>query len=117
MKTHFYHSDILEICTQNHLTVEGIFERVKVLYPQAGFSTIYRNVEELTEKWLLKKISGIGSKALFERNMDGHIAHFVDDSTGAIYDIHIPEEFIFAQLPAGFSPHSVDLRIYWHVSK
>lgn len=50
MKTHFYHSDILEICTRNHLTVESIFEKIKVLHPQAGFSTIYRNVEELTEK-------------------------------------------------------------------
>lgn len=117
MKRHFYHAAILEACTMNHLTVDAIFARVKLLHPTAGYSTIYRNVEELAETGELKKITGIGTKALFERKMDGHIAHFVDENTGNVYDIRLPEDWIFSQLPAGFSAKSADVRIYGSVNQ
>lgn len=112
MKSHFYHEAILEICTLKHLTVDEIFESVKAKFPKAGFSTIYRNVEELTANGSLHKISGIGTKALFERHIDGHIAHFVDKKTGMVYDLPLPESLILERLPAGFSPESVDVRVY-----
>lgn len=117
MKSHFYHSAILDACTRNHLNVDEIFDRVKGSYPNAGYSTIYRNVEELALKGQLKKISGIGSKAIFEKVVDCHVAHFVDEVTGAVYDLEIPEEWIFSKLPKGFAPKAADLRIYGTVEK
>lgn len=50
MKTHFYTQDIIDICDNNHLTVDEIFEMVAKKHPNAGKSSIYRNVEELAEK-------------------------------------------------------------------
>lgn len=117
MKTHFYHASILEACTHNHLTVDEIFERVKKSHPNAGYSTIYRNVEELALGGQLKKISGIGSKAIFEKVIDRHVAHFVDEATGTVYDLEISEEWIFSKLPRGFAPKAADLRIYGTVEK
>jgi Fe2+ or Zn2+ uptake regulation protein len=115
MKKHFYHQAILKTCTHDHLSVDEIFEAVKKEFPNAGYSTVYRNVEELAEKRSLKKITGIGSKALFERAMDDHTAHFVDETTGKIYDIRIPESAIYPWLPEGFAAKSADVRIYGEV--
>ena len=112
MKSPFYHDSILQACSKRHLTVDEIFEMVKESHPRAGFSTIYRNVEELSEKGELRKLTGIGSKALFERRMDGHVAHFIDKKTGKVYDLPLPESLILQHLPSGFSPESVDVRIY-----
>lgn len=112
MKSPFYHDSILQACSKRHLTVDEIFEMVKESHPRAGFSTIYRNVEELSEKGELRKLSGIGTKALFERRMDSHVAHFVDKKTGKVYDLPLPESLILQHLPSGFSPESVDVRIY-----
>lgn len=50
MKTHFYMQKILEICDNNHLSVEEIFESIKNKFPDAGKSSIYRNVDELVKK-------------------------------------------------------------------
>ena len=59
MKSPFYHDSILQACSKRHLTVDEIFEMVKETHPRAGFSTIYRNVEELSERGELRKLSGI----------------------------------------------------------
>jgi Fur family transcriptional regulator, peroxide stress response regulator len=112
MKRHFYHQAILEICAGHHLDADDIFDRVREQFPQAGFSTIYRNVEELAESGDLRKISGIGKKALFERVVEDHVAHFVDRETGEVYDLAIPREWLYEKLPAGFRPDAVDVRFY-----
>ncbi len=56
MKIHYYKKDILEICNKKHLTVEEIFKKIVKKYPDAGKSSIYRNVEELVASNDLKKI-------------------------------------------------------------
>jgi Fe2+ or Zn2+ uptake regulation protein len=49
MKTHAYLLNIKEICRNNHLTVDDIFEKLKKSHPKVGRSTVYRNVEEMTK--------------------------------------------------------------------
>jgi len=56
MKTHYYTNDIVEICDNNHLTVSEIYDYISEKYPEAGKSSIYRNVEELVKKGDLKKV-------------------------------------------------------------
>jgi Fe2+ or Zn2+ uptake regulation protein len=50
MKTHYYTDDIINICTDKHLTVDQIFNFLQEKYPEIGRSSIYRNVEQLSEK-------------------------------------------------------------------
>jgi Fe2+ or Zn2+ uptake regulation protein len=50
MKTHYYTQDIINICDMKHLTVEEIFEEISKNFPDAGKSSIYRNVEQLVAK-------------------------------------------------------------------
>jgi len=49
MKTHYYTQNIINICDKKHLTVEQIFEKISEKFPEAGKSSIYRNVEQLVE--------------------------------------------------------------------
>lgn len=50
MKTHFYTDKIIEICDNHHLTVDEIFEQIQIFFPEAGKSSIYRNVEDLAKQ-------------------------------------------------------------------
>jgi Fe2+ or Zn2+ uptake regulation protein len=56
MKTHYYTNDIIDICDCNHLTVADIYDKISAKYPEAGKSSIYRNVEELVERGDLRKV-------------------------------------------------------------
>jgi Fe2+ or Zn2+ uptake regulation protein len=50
MKTHYYTNEIIDVCDCNHLTVTEIYTKISEKYPEAGKSSIYRNVEELVQK-------------------------------------------------------------------
>lgn len=110
MKKHYYKEYIIEICENKHLTVEEIFDLVSKKFPEAGKSSIYRNVEELANTWDLFKIIWIWKKAYFEKNKWKHI-HLIDKNTWQILDldlcINIPN------LPTNFKINEVDIKIFW----
>lgn len=110
MKTHYYKKDILDICNKKHLTVEDIFNKILIKYPEAWKSSIYRNVEELAKSGELKKITWVWKKAYFEKNIWNHI-HLIDEKTWKIFDlssnIQIPD------LPENFKLSNVDLKVFW----
>lgn len=110
MKTHYYTQDIIDICDCKHLTVAEIYEQISVKHPEAGKSSIYRNVEELVEKGDLRKVIWIWKKAYFEKNNWNHI-HLIDKNTWQIQDldnnINIPN------LPKDFKVSDMDIKIFW----
>ena len=110
MKKHFYQQDIIDICTENHLTVDAIFAEIQKKYPKAGRSTIYRNVEEMCDTKKLTKIIGVGAKAYFEATKKPH-AHFICRETGVIHDIPLPV-LDLSHLPSSCSIENIDIRIY-----
>lgn len=76
MKTFTYRQDIIDICNCKHLTIDDIFDKLKKNYPEAGKSSVYRNVEQMSKLGLLNKIEWLGNKAIFEKNIWKH-AHIV----------------------------------------
>lgn len=115
MKTHYYTQDIIKICTDKHLTVDEIFVHLQWLYPEIWKSSVYRNVEQMSEKWQLKKVIWIGKKAYFEANIWNHI-HLVDQNTWDIYDLPI-DAIDVKQLPENFNIDNLDVKIFWTFSK
>lgn len=125
MKKHYYTNDILSICDGHHLTVDEIFEQVQKKFPEAGKSTIYRNVEQLAKKGELTKVSGIAKKILFEKSKENH-AHFICSDSGKVIDIqlnNIPEisrknflEKIQASQSNILSVDNLDIKIYGKLS-
>lgn len=110
MKTHFYTQDIIDICTEKHLTVDEIFAFVSQKHPTAGKSSIYRNVEELCAEWALKKVVGASKKTYFEKTKHDHI-HLIDQETGEIFDIDF-HELPKLNLPENFEIKDMDIKIF-----
>lgn len=114
MKTHYYTEDIIDICTDKHLTVDEIFIFLQEKYSEIWRSSVYRNVEQLSEKWKLKKVIWIGKKAYFEANIWNHI-HLIDETTGNIIDYPI-DNINFDNLPKNFQINNADIKIFWNFS-
>lgn len=109
MKTHYYTKDIIDVCDDKHLTVDEIFQYISKKYPEAGKSSIYRNVEDLVLEWELNKVIWVWKKAYFEKNKGDHI-HLIDIKTWKIIDIQ--ENVCLPNLPAWFSATNIDLKIF-----
>lgn len=110
MKTHYYTNEIVEICDCKHLTVAEIYDYISSKYPEAGKSSIYRNVEELVERWDLRKVVWIWKKAYFEKNKWNHI-HLIDTNTWDIKDLD--QCVNFWNLPKNFKISDMDIKIFW----
>lgn len=82
-------------------------------YPDAGKSSIYRNVEELVEKGDLKKIIWVWKKAYFEKNIGKHI-HLIDKNTWEIQDLD--ENVSILNLPKNFKISEIDIKLFWEFS-
>ncbi len=115
MKTHFYTQDIIDICNNKHLTVDEIFSCISQKYPSAWKSSIYRNVEELSQEGTLKKVIGAGKKTYFEKAKAPHI-HLIDELTGEIIDIDIQKIPSFT-LPKWFQVNDYDIKIFGNFVK
>lgn len=109
MKTHYYKEDIINICDMKHLTVEEIFKGISEKFPEAGKSSIYRNVEQLVESWDLRKVIWIWKKAYFEKNNWNHI-HLIDKKTWEIKDFD--ENVVINNLPKDFKISDMDIKIF-----
>lgn len=110
MKTHAYLLTIKDICQGKHLTVDEIFEKLKKYYPKVGRSTVYRNVEEMKDLWVLTKIVWIQEKAIYELTKDNHI-HLIDTESWYIKDLQIDNVNI-PGIPYNFTVDYMNVDIY-----
>jgi Fe2+ or Zn2+ uptake regulation protein len=115
MKTHFYTQDIINLCDNKHLTVDEIFEFISKKYPNAWKSSIYRNVEELAEKWSLRKVVWASKKTYFEKTKNPHI-HLIDEITWDIIDYDI-DKFPDFSLPKWFEAQDFDIKVFGKFKK
>lgn len=111
MKIHYYTKDILDICDKNHLTADEVFFLLKKKYSDVWLSSVYRNLEELSEKGLLNKINWVGKKAYFEKNIWFHI-HLVDKKTGKIVDYDC-FDLSSLNVPKNFNIEFADIKVFW----
>ncbi len=85
MRTHKYREVICDTCHCRHLSAEEIFLELKKKEPAIGRATVYRNIEAMAEKGLLRRFPGINGKTYYECNDTTH-AHLVDEKTGIFCD-------------------------------
>lgn len=89
---------------RDHPTADEVYVRAKSKMPTISLATVYNCLETLVECELVKKLNYEREPSRFCPN-DGEHAHFLDENSGRVYDINIPEEFsstIKQVLPAGF---------------
>jgi len=110
MRVHQYRSEIANICHCKHLTTDEIYKELQKTYPNIGLSTVYRNVEGMSEDGTLKRLIWTWPKAIYEKNIGTH-AHFICEKTGKIYDVDV-ESIKFKNMPKTCKIQDMDIRIY-----
>lgn len=109
-----YKRDILEICETGHWTAEEIHKKIKKYNMFIGVWTVYRNLTELVNEWVLMKHHGIWDKLLYEKAKPPH-GHLFCQYTGMIEDIDMSMvDFSGIVIPKNFCMDEIQLTIAWH---
>lgn len=79
---------ILDTLSKNaiHPTAEALLEFLKSDNSNVGMTTLYRNLNQLAEAGLIKKIDGLEPSAHFDHNTFEHY-HFICEKCKKVYDI------------------------------
>lgn len=72
--------------SDEHLTADAIYERLKKENPNLSLGTVYRNLTQLSDKGMIGKVNIPGDPVRFDRNLSKH-SHLVCESCGKIIDI------------------------------
>ena len=79
---------ILDTLSKNaiHPTAEALLEFLKRDNSNVGMTTLYRNLNQLADAGLIKKIDGLEPSAHFDHNTFEHY-HFICEKCKKVYDI------------------------------
>lgn len=97
---------ILDILTKNavHPTADTLLTLLKAENSNIGFTTLYRNLNQLAQAGIIKKIDGLESSAHFDHNTFEHY-HFLCTECGKVFDVPsevAPDLIKNTQLATGF---------------
>lgn len=96
---------------RDHPTADEIFARVKASLPTISLATVYNCLETLVHCGLIRQVNLERAPTRYCPNLDEH-AHFHDETTGQIHDVHLPPELMARLrevLPAGFRANVIEL--------
>ena len=111
---HRYKTEIITLTEKWHWTAEEIYKKLKKTYLFLGIGTVYRNLTELVNEWVLMKHHGIWDKILYEKKKSPHW-HIFCQYTWMIEDIDISMvDFSWLTIPENFCMEEIQLTIAWH---
>lgn len=104
---------ILDVLTKNavHPTAEELLSFLKLENSNVGLTTLYRNLNQLADAGLIKKIDGLEASAHYDHNTHEHY-HFICECCKRVFDISsevAPALKKNAQLATGFDITSYDI--------
>ena len=99
---------ILQICKNNHLTLDEIYEKIKENF-KVWKTTVYRTVEFLVQQNKLRKIVNINKFTYYETIYKPHF-HIIDEMSWNIIDIEEDDICINSKLLERFEK-IYDIRI------
>ena len=79
---------VLDALKENviHPTAEKLYSIIQIEYPEVSKATLYRNLSQLADAGIIKKIDGLESSAHFDHNTHEHY-HFICDECKKVFDI------------------------------
>ena len=69
-----------------HSTAEDLYSMISSEYPEVSKATLYRNLGQLSDAGIIKKIEGLDIPAHFDHNTHLHY-HFICEKCGKIFDV------------------------------
>lgn len=79
---------ILETLKENvvHPTAEYLYTKLKEKDPKISLATLYRNLNQLSENGIIKKIDGLETSSHFDHNTHAHY-HFICTECKRVFDV------------------------------
>ena len=77
-----------EIHEYGHISIEELYEHIRIYHPSTSLATIYKNITLLCDSGILREIKAPGYKQKYEINHDKHI-HVMCNKCGKLEDLHI----------------------------
>lgn len=79
---------ILDTLKKNvvHPTAETLYSILQKEYPDVSKATLYRNLSQLADAGIIKKIDGLEAPAHFDHNTFLHY-HFICERCGNVFDV------------------------------
>jgi len=74
--------------SNQHVTVDEVYQRASVEYPMLSPATVYRNMEQMVDTGLLTHLELSGASMRYDTNLDEH-HHFVCSTCGRVSDVYL----------------------------
>lgn len=94
-----------------HPTAEYLYSVLKEKEPNISLATLYRNLNQMAEKGLIKKIDGLESASHYDHNTLEHY-HFICKKCKRVFDISsdvAPQIVVKTEKETGFEIDSYDI--------
>ena len=72
--------------TDCHPSADWIFQQLRPLYPDLSLGTVYRNLNQLCEHGLIKRVGTVNGQERYDGDVSPH-AHFVCTCCGSVIDL------------------------------
>lgn len=107
---------ILDTLKKNvvHPTAEYLYEVLKKEDSKISLATLYRNLNQLADNGIIKKIDGLESSSHYDHNTFAHY-HFMCENCKKVFDISqeiAPDLVKKIEEETGFTVHSHDIVIH-----
>ncbi len=73
--------------TKSHPTPERVYDDLKLLYPELGMATVYRNLKALHQQGLIRKLNVGEGADRYDADTGNHY-HFVCSECGEVSDLY-----------------------------
>eukprot|EP01155_Anaeramoeba_flamelloides_P032387 Anaeramoba_flamelloidesa92805_30.p1 GENE.a92805_30~~a92805_30.p1 ORF type:complete len:135 (-),score=0.48 a92805_30:41-445(-) len=77
-----------QIHSHGHVDIDTLFENIKKSFPTISLATLYKNINAMVEKDLLKEVKIVGMKNKYELTKKEH-AHAICNSCGKVEDVYL----------------------------
>ena len=97
------------LCQADHPTADDVKQWADRNFPKLSLATVYNTLGLLVKAGLLRELRLPHSdKVIYDNNLDEH-HHFLDEESGALYDIHSSEVKVDSRLPKGFDLRNTEV--------
>ncbi len=86
-----------QINVMGHIDIDTLFSFVKQKFPNISLATLYKNINAMVEKSILKEVKIIGMKTKYELTKEAH-AHTICQSCGKVEDVKLDTQSLLNDL-------------------
>lgn len=97
------------LCEADHPTAEEVKEWAEKNLDKISLATVYNTLGTLVDAGLLRALRlSHSEKVIYDDNVEDH-HHFLDESTGKVYDLPLEHIELRTKLPRKFKAHGIEV--------